>query len=67
MSAVLDPRIDQIAPVVAAGGWVDIGYDSAIKLEGGKILHRVSGVVKPRKLSWLVDELPLLNWILKNS
>ena len=56
-----------IAPVLLSGEWIDIGYASAIRLEGDSIFHRVDGEVKKRKLSWLLEELPLLNWILKNN
>jgi hypothetical protein len=56
-----------MAPVLLSGEWIDIGYDSAIRYDEGKILHRFNGQVKKRKLSWLLEEVPLLNWILQNS
>jgi len=59
--------LDEIAPILLTGQWIEVGYDSAIKLEGEIILHRYNGQIVQQKLSWLLDEVPLLNWILKNS
>ena len=56
--------MDQLPPKVRSGAWVDIGHDCAIKLSGRSILHRCNGKVTRRGLGWLVNEMPLLNWIL---
>lgn len=57
-----------LAPILLAGDWVDIGYDSALKLSGESLLHRYNGRSYKRSFGWLVEDRPLLNWILsKNS
>jgi len=58
---------NSLAPVLRNGEWLDIGYETAIKMEGGKLLHRQGKRVTVRELTWLTEEMPLLNWILKNS
>ena len=57
-------KLNQVAPVLRDGDWVTIGYDSEIKLQGCKILHRLDGRITRHPLAWLVDDKPLLNWIL---
>lgn len=59
--------IEQIPPILKSGGWVDVGHDSAIRLDGEHILHRLNGKTKRHNLDWLVIELPLLNYILKKA
>ncbi len=56
--------LDSLPAIVREGGWIDIGHDSAIKLSGRSLLHRCNGRVARRPVAWLVEELPLLNWIL---
>lgn len=58
---------DLIAPVLLGGDWICIGHNSAIKLEGDKIMHRLEEEVTAHDLSWLVDDLSLLNWILSQN
>ena len=59
--------IDQLAPVVRTGKWIDIGHDSRIKLSGRMILHRCNGRVSRHGLGWLVRDKPRLNWMLAQN
>lgn len=55
----------EIPPVLQQGGWVDIGYDSALRVDNGRLLHRLNGEVIRRSLDWLMVERPLLVWVLQ--
>ena len=57
--------VSEFPPILKEGGWVDIGYDSALKFDNGKLLHRLNGEVIRRRLKWLMVERPLLVWILQ--
>lgn len=58
-----------VAPVLQKGDWVDIGHDSAIKLdaENEMLLHRLEGKVTRHFLSWLVTDRALLNYALSKG
>ena len=57
----IDPLMKLIPDCLKRGGWVMIGHDSAIRLDEGRIVHRLGGKSRIHPLSWLIDEMPLLN------
>jgi len=69
MEHLKDHALNDIPPVLLGGEWVDVGHDSAIRLDAisGSILHRCNGKIRKHSIDWLVAELPLLNWILHRS
>ena len=60
------PEVD-LPPVLHGGGWVPIGHESAIRLSNGELQHRVGEDIASKPLGWLRDELPLLDWILRQE
>lgn len=56
-----------LPPVLHGGEWVDIGHNCAIRLDGNSLQHRVEGKVAKKPLCWLRDELPLLDWMLRQE
>ena len=59
--------VNEFPPVLQEGGWVNIGYNSALKFSEGKLLHKLNGRTFLRPESWLMVDRPLLVWILKHS
>jgi|19_taG_2_1085344.scaffolds.fasta_scaffold43406_3 hypothetical protein len=57
--------VSEFPPILKEGGWVDIGYDSALKFSEGKLWHRLNGKIVSRPEGWLMVERPLLVWILQ--
>ena len=57
--------VSEFPPILKEGGWVDIGYNSALKFSEGKLWHRLNGKIVSRPERWLMVDRPLLVWILK--
>lgn len=67
MTSTGHPSKVDLPPILQDGGWVDIGHNSAIRLDGEELQHRVGNKVLSRPINWLRDELPLLDWILRQE
>tara|TARA_R100000700_G_scaffold30415_2_gene37395 strand:+ start:886 stop:1116 length:231 start_codon:yes stop_codon:yes gene_type:complete len=59
--------VSEVPPVLQQGGWINIGYDSALKFDKGKLFHRLNGKVIQRNTKWLMVERPLLVWVLNRE
>ena len=68
-------KLHSIQPCLLGGGWIDIGYLSALRLVkskagvgvpfGGWVLqHRFEGNIKTHPITWLVEERSLLAYVL---